>query len=152
MKHLLRQLYAHMTWANDVVIDALRIDPSPDAEALRLLAHIVAAEHLWYARIQARQPRLPVWPSLSLEQCASNAKENGAEYDALLDVLDDAGLQRVVHYRNSAGVEYDNTVVDILTHVAMHGCYHRGQIARQMRASGGTPAYTDYIGYVRRDQ
>jgi uncharacterized damage-inducible protein DinB len=32
----------------------------------------------------------------------------------------------------------------------MHSAYHRGQIASQMRASGKTPAYTDFIHGVRQ--
>jgi uncharacterized damage-inducible protein DinB len=40
-------------------------------------------------------------------------------------------------------------VADVLTHVAMHGVYHRGQIAGAVRAANGTPAYTDYIQAVR---
>ncbi|HEY6147556.1 MAG TPA: DinB family protein [Thermoanaerobaculia bacterium] len=35
-------------------------------------------------------------------------------------------------------------------HVVIHGGYHRGQIAAELRAAGFTPAYTDYIEAVRR--
>jgi uncharacterized damage-inducible protein DinB len=38
----------------------------------------------------------------------------------------------------------------VLTHVVMHSAYHRGQIATHMRASGQTPAYTDFIHGVRQ--
>jgi uncharacterized damage-inducible protein DinB len=31
----------------------------------------------------------------------------------------------------------------------MHGTYHRGQIAAALRASGATPAVTDFIHAVR---
>jgi uncharacterized damage-inducible protein DinB len=41
-------------------------------------------------------------------------------------------------------------VEDILTHVLLHSAYHRGQIASQTRAAGGTPAYTDFIHAVRQ--
>ncbi len=41
---------------------------------------------------------------------------------------------------------------EIVTHVAMHGSYHRGQIARQLRSAGLEPPYTDFIQYTRRDQ
>jgi uncharacterized damage-inducible protein DinB len=37
-----------------------------------------------------------------------------------------------------------------LIHVLFHSAYHRGQIALQMRASGLTPAYTDFIHAVRQ--
>jgi uncharacterized damage-inducible protein DinB len=37
----------------------------------------------------------------------------------------------------------------MLTHVAMHGSYHRGQIAAALRAGGDIPSPTDYIAFVR---
>jgi uncharacterized damage-inducible protein DinB len=43
-----------------------------------------------------------------------------------------------------------NAVGDILTHVAMHGAYHRAQIATAVRESGQEPAYTDFIHAVRQ--
>ena len=70
------------------------------------------------------------------------------KFRELLRRPDDSRQQRV-RYRNSAGNDFDNSVGEILTHVAMHGHYHRGQIARTMRAAGREPVYTDYIGYVR---
>jgi uncharacterized damage-inducible protein DinB len=36
-----------------------------------------------------------------------------------------------------------------LTHVLFHSAYHRGQIALHLRASGFTPASTDFIHAVR---
>jgi uncharacterized damage-inducible protein DinB len=41
-------------------------------------------------------------------------------------------------------------VEEILTHVVIHSAYHRGQIASDVRAAGGVPAYTDYIHAVRQ--
>ena len=70
-------------------------------------------------------------------------------YDRLLDGLDEAALARNVHYTNSAGLEFDSTVGDILLHVALHGAYHRGQIALLVRAGGSAPAPTDYIQFTR---
>jgi len=40
-------------------------------------------------------------------------------------------------------------VEDVLLHVVMHSVYHRGQAAADVRANGGTPAYTDFIHAVR---
>jgi uncharacterized damage-inducible protein DinB len=57
-----------------------------------------------------------------------------------------------VSYRKSAGRDFRNSVRDIVIHVTMHGSYHRGQIARLVRAAGGEPPYTDYIQYRRLDQ
>jgi len=51
------------------------------------------------------------------------------------------GLQRMV--------EGERYCADILTQVATHGAYHRGQIAKAIRRGGGTPADTDFIIFVR---
>jgi uncharacterized damage-inducible protein DinB len=40
-------------------------------------------------------------------------------------------------------------VDDILLHVALHGSYHRGQVALLVREAANKPAPTDYIGFVR---
>jgi uncharacterized damage-inducible protein DinB len=145
---LLEQLFEHNWWAHDALLAELRRE-APDADTLKLFAHVVAAEHLWLSRIDLVKPRVAVWPTLTLEEIAALERENRARVRELLNRPDDSRAQRV-HYRNSAGNEFDNTVGDILTHVAMHGHYHRGQIARAMRVAGRESVYTDFIGFVRR--
>jgi uncharacterized damage-inducible protein DinB len=148
MADLLEELFEHNWWANDALTAELRKTP-PDPETLRLFAHVVAAEHLWLSRIDLSPPRVTVWPSLTLEEIATLEAENRLRLRQLLRRPDDARA-RSIQYRNSAGREFDNTVADILTHVALHGHYHRGQIARAMRGAGREPVYTDYIGFVRK--
>ncbi|HEY2378043.1 MAG TPA: DinB family protein [Gemmatimonadaceae bacterium] len=148
MADLLENLFAHMWWAHDELFAELRKEP-PDAETLRLLAHVVAAEHLWLGRIDLTKARVAVWPTLSLDDVAQLESENRARFRELIGRRDDTREQRV-RYRNSAGNAFDNSVREILTHVALHGHYHRGQIARVMRAAGREPVYTDYIGFVRK--
>lgn len=148
MADLLRQLYQHMWWAHDELTTDLRRQP-PDDETLRLLAHVISAEHLWLSRIAQNPARVAVWPSLSLEECAALERENRAAFEALLAQPEDARRRRVP-YRNSAGNAFDNDVGEILTHVALHGHYHRGQIAKSMRGVGREPVYSDFIGFVRK--
>lgn len=148
MPDLLEQLYDHNWWANDRLLAELRRQ-APDPETLRLFAHVVAAEHLWLSRIDMVKARVAVWPTLTLDEIAELDAENRARTRELLRRPDDT-REQIVHYHNSAGNAFDNTVRDILTHVALHGHYHRGQIARAMRAAGREPVYTDYIGFVRK--
>ena len=148
MADLLEQLFDHDWWANDRIMAELRRQ-APDPEAARLFAHVIATEHLWLSRIDMVTPRVAVWPTLSLDEIAALDADNRKRVRELLGRPDDARAQ-IVHYRNSAGNEFDNSVGDILTHVALHGHYHRGQIARAMRAAGREPVYTDYIGMVRK--
>ena len=148
MPDLLAQLYEHNWWAHDALMGELRRQ-APDSDTLRLFAHVVAAEHLWLSRIDMTKARVAVWPSLSIEEIAALESENRLRIRELLQRPDDSRA-RSIRYRNSAGKEFENSVGDILTHVAMHGHYHRGQIARVMRASGREPVYTDFIGFVRK--
>jgi uncharacterized damage-inducible protein DinB len=148
MADLLEKLYEHNWWAHDEIVAELRRQ-APDAETLRLVAHVVAAEHLWLSRIDGVPARVAVWPTMTVDEIVTLETENRARFRALLVRPDDTRLRRVP-YRNSAGNDFENDVEEILTHVAMHGHYHRGQIARAMRATGREPVYTDYIGFVRK--
>lgn len=149
MKEHLRRLFDHMGWADARAISALRKAQGASELARAELAHILGAEHVWLARLERRQPTVAVWPTLSVDDCESLAEENRAAFLAFLDRQDATSLERTVHYRNSAGAEFDSKVSDILLHVALHGSYHRGKVAAALRASGAVPAPTDYIGFVR---
>ena len=148
MADLLEKLYEHNWWAHDAMVAELRRAPA-DGETLRLLAHVVAAEHLWLSRIDGVKSRVAVWPALDLDGIVTLEAENRTRFRDLLARPDDTRRRRV-RYRNTAGNDFENDVESILTHVAMHGHYHRGQIARSMRAAGREPVYTDYIGFVRK--
>ncbi|GGD50756.1 hypothetical protein GCM10010911_05370 [Paenibacillus nasutitermitis] len=58
-------------------------------------------------------------------------------------------LEDVVAYKNQTGASYATSVRDILTHLALHGQYHRGQINTILRSAGGEPVNVDYITYIR---
>jgi uncharacterized damage-inducible protein DinB len=138
-----------MRWADALVADALDDAPS---DAARVFAHIAAVEHLWFARIRGEAPEIAVWPSLAPSEARAVASEHADVFEQLVRLADDEALARRVHYRNSAGREFDSTTQDIVTHVAMHGSHHRGQILRILRAAGREPPYIDFIQYTRRDQ
>jgi uncharacterized damage-inducible protein DinB len=150
MNDLLLRLVAHMRWADSQFADALETDPP--GEAVRLFAHVTSVEHLWYSRIVGRTPEHPVWPQLVVSQSRTLAAQHADLFEQLLTDADHDALSRVVAYRNSAGRDYRSPVGEIVTHVAMHGTHHRGQIARILRQAGREPPYTDYIQFSRRDQ
>jgi uncharacterized damage-inducible protein DinB len=144
----MRRLLAHDGWANAAALAALRASPAPE-KARAWMAHLIGAERTWLARIREEPPAMAVWPDLDLDACAAELTELGAEWQRLLDGLDEEGLGEGVAYRNSKGEFWTSTVGDILTHVLLHSHYHRGQIASAVREAGGTPAYTDFIHAVR---
>jgi uncharacterized damage-inducible protein DinB len=144
-----RQLASYDEWANLEVIGVLQNTGQPLTRPLRLLAHIIGAEHVWLTRIQQTPPPIPVWPDLTLEQCSEHVRGLAKSWRELLAVNGEV-LDRLIAYKNSKGEAYESLLRDILTHVFMHSAYHRGQIAADVRQAGFVPAYTDFIHGVRQ--
>jgi uncharacterized damage-inducible protein DinB len=145
-----QRLLEYDAWANREALSSLRAAGIPPAKALRLLSHLVGAGRLWIARLEGSTGKPPaVWPELSLEEAAAGVEELARRWRPLAQP-GGADLDRRVSYTNSKGEPWTSSVGDILMHVVLHGSYHRGQIASELRAAGFTPAYTDYIEAVRR--
>jgi uncharacterized damage-inducible protein DinB len=144
----LRRLLRYDLWANGETLGALR-QGEPPPRSLRWMAHIVGAEFLWLARMNGTISDLPVWPTLSLDECEARLPELSRELGEF-DIDRLGPLDRTVHYTNSKGEPWTSTVEDILTHLVIHSAYHRGQIASDLRQAGQEPAYTDYIHAVRQ--
>ena len=143
------KLFDHMEWADKRALASLRSMSNPPGKAVELLGHVLGAERVWLSRIEGETSALAVWPGLTLDEAETVVAENAARYRRFLSALSSAGLQQPITYKNSAGDQFTSTVEDILTQVATHGSYHRGQISAQVRAAGGTPNATDYIAYIR---
>lgn len=116
---------------------------------MEIFSHVLGAEHVWLSRIRGRAPELAVWPKLELERCGPLAKEDAAGYRALLEEGGAEALAREVSYVNSAGKRFTSRVGEIVSHAALHGHYHRGQVAVLLRAAGYAPSTTDFIEMVR---
>ena len=145
-----------MRWADTIIADSLaaavrQADRTRVADPVSVFAHLAATEHLWYSRVRGTPAELAVWPELLVAESRAIAIRHADLFEEIVAGGGDA-LDQLVSYRNSAGRDFRNSVRDIVIHVTMHGSYHRGQIARLIRASGGEPPYTDYIQYKRLDQ
>ncbi len=143
------RLFAHLAWADARALESLQAADQVVVDAVRFFAHILAAECIWLARIEGRHATRPVWPTLGVAECEELARENQAEWLRYMATLTPAELERGVTYTNSAGAVFTTRVDDILLHVALHGAYHRGQVARSVREAGYQPKATDYIAFVR---
>jgi uncharacterized damage-inducible protein DinB len=149
MKDHFTRLFQHLAWADARVLESLRSAQNPQKRGLELYSHILGSEHVWLSRINGTTRQVDVWPVLTLEECERLGKENVAAFRDLVSRLTPDLLEKSITYRNSAGDQFTSTVEDMLTHVAMHGSYHRGQIATALRAGGDAPSPTDYIAFVR---
>jgi uncharacterized damage-inducible protein DinB len=149
MKHHFTKLYEHLAWADARVLQSLRGAHAVLKRDLDLYSHILGSEHVWLSRIKGTPPRVAVWPSLTLDEAERLAGENSAAFNKVVSELTEEGRETPITYRNSAGDQFTSTLEDILTHVSLHGAYHRGQIAASIRAAGDVPSPTDYIAFAR---
>lgn len=110
-----------------------------------MFSHIVNAHQIWNARIRGKKT-LGVHDVHNLEKCMALDTGN---YKDTMQVLDRFEMPHGVAYSNSKGMEFHNTVQEILFHIANHTTHHRAQIISDLRQQGIAPVATDYIFYKR---
>lgn len=149
MVESLSRLYAFDYWANQEILRSLQAMEKVPDRAAAILAHIAAAQRLWWERVQSAPQSVKVWPSWSLKETEQQLASLRQKWQ---DIIGFDDMRREVAYTNTKGERFTSSVRDITTHVILHGVYHRGQIALLTRQHGGEPAYTDFIHAVRTSQ
>jgi uncharacterized damage-inducible protein DinB len=144
------RLLAYDAWANEAYLCALSALESPPAGATRVMGHIIGAKKLWLARLTKDGAKVEVWPAFERSAWTAAFLELSQKWRRFEEALTVGQLSSPVSYQNSKGEPWTSTVGDVLMHVALHGAYHRGQLARELRQAGVTPPYTDYIHAVRQ--
>jgi uncharacterized damage-inducible protein DinB len=146
----IEKMYEHVDWANQCILEALQSMEEDNQEVCRLFSHILFAEKVWITRLRGLDSsKLPLWSDVDIEACAELVRQNKEDITAYLTTLTDADVDQLIVYRNSKGIEFQNSVRDVLTHVALHGQYHRGQINSKLRTAGIEPVNVDFITFVR---
>ena len=143
-------MYEHLNWANQRILETLKSIEDQNQEVIRLFSHILFAEKVWMTRLQGLDSsQLPLWSDVDIEVCAELFMQNEESIKPFLANLTETDLDKLISYKNSSGKGFKNSVRDILTHVALHGHYHRGQINSRLRANGIEPVNVDFITFVR---
>lgn len=150
MKGYFDRAFRYHAWANEAALASLRDCPAAVGEAVPLMAHLLAADQVWLSRLRASAPSpVVLWPASSLEECRTRAAECERGWADYLSGATPESLLADVDYRNTRGEPFRNASAEILTHVLIHGSYHRGQIAKAVGRAGGKAAVTDYIAFIR---
>lgn len=145
----IRNMFEHLDWANRAILGALQ-NAEAGGKALSLFTHTLHAERVWLTRLKGEDSAgLPIWSDRDLAFCAELLQRNAEGHAEFLADAAASDPQRIVAYSNSKGSPFETSVGDILTHVALHGQYHRGQINLCLRESGIEPVGVDYILFVR---
>src|ERR1044071_8231876 len=126
---LIRRLFAYDAWANARSLDSVK--DAQSSSALAPLAHLLVTQKIWLMRLRGEDTSaVDKSPELSHAECARLAEEMRAGYESYMDALGEVELDAPLTYRNFKGEEFRTPVREILTHVSVHGAYHRGQIAK----------------------
>lgn len=148
----IQKMFEHLNWANQRILKTLQNMEDRNKEIDRLFSHILFGEKIWITRLQGLDSsQLPVWLDVDMDDCAELITQNEGSFTEYLTHLSNDDLDNLIIYTNSKGTEFKHSARDILTHVALHGQYHRGQINSQLRATGFEPVNIDFIKFLDSD-
>lgn len=148
MKKYFLKLYQYNEWANKRVIGVLNQQKVDNEKILTLMGHIVAAQFLWFHRINGMPPAsVKLWGEYKLDQLTEMVEKANRMW--LEFVEREENFDRELTYNNYVGNPYVNNVESIMIHLVNHCSYHRAQIAMLLRQSGLEPINTDFITYDR---
>lgn len=149
MKDHLIQLLNYELWANLRVIDSLETIQNPPARALAVMGHILSAQHIWLGRITNESVFVSIWEDIPVSWMAETAERQHRQLTSYLEGLTESDLGKTIAYKNSQGVAYQNTLLDLLTHMSHHAAYHRGQVVQLIRPMIKEAPVTDFIVWKR---
>ena len=153
--------FAYNDWANQRILDQAAhlsseqlLAPAavPMGSLFGTLAHALVAEVIWRRRWQA----LPPIDSGDIESYQSFDALHArwqVEADALrayVASVTDEDLQRTLHYQNSKGTAFQQTLWHLMAHMVNHGTQHRSEAAILLTSAGHSPGELDLIGYLRQ--
>jgi uncharacterized damage-inducible protein DinB len=146
----IKSMFEHLDWANQRILVTLQKIDEEHIQANKLFSHILLAENVWFTRLVGKDSsHLPIWATSSLETFVELVKHNNQNFTGFISNLTNTDLSQIVSYKNSKGEEFKNSVREILTHVALHGQYHRGQINQLLRGANTEPINVDFITFKR---
>jgi len=147
------KLGAYGVWANATLLrhlDGLVAGGATlPAGALRIFSHVLNAQAIWLGRLTGTPSPVKVWQEHDLAGLHHWHEQTSERFHQYGLAADETELNRLITYTNSIGEGYTSQVSDILTHVPVHGNYHRAQVAKELRAAGLEPINTDFITYCR---
>jgi len=147
---MLRDLFEYNDWASRRILTLLQALPNPAEKPLSLFAHLLTAEEIWLLRLRSQDTvGIDKSPKLTMAQCEALINEHKRAFAEIIEQFESRGFASLITYRNLSGKEFTTSARDILAHVALHGTYHRGQIALALRAADVAPVDTDFITFVR---
>ena len=156
----IQDLYAFNRWANTRMREALSRLPADEFSrdlknsfpSIRdTVLHVMSSEWIWLSRWNGVSPTgaPPEWATYDLAQITDEWMSIEEAQKTFADQLDDAGLDRIVSYRNLKGESYTNALWQLMRHMVNHSTYHRGQVTTMLRQLVRETVSTDLVLWYR---
>ena len=148
----LQHLFQFDLWCTRTLVDMVtEHTPFKEQEkCISLLSHIINAQKIWYRRVikSSTENEVELWAVHDLDILKSKArKANQRWMDFVAD--HEVNLDTEIHYQNSKGTTYSNSIWEICNHIIIHGQHHRAQISLFLRNCDIKPPAIDYIHFAR---
>jgi uncharacterized damage-inducible protein DinB len=155
---LIRDFYEYNEWANRHLLKVAaglgddNVVYSPGASlagVVSTMAHVAAAQINWLERWRGGVNRISTAELASamwaLDDVRAPFDRSHAGLREYIASLTDADLDRPLAYKDSRGTANERPLWQLMTHVANHGTYHRGEAAAALTALGHSPGDLDFV-------
>ena len=150
MNEYFTHMFEYNDWANRLIIKVIKDLPDINPRIFSIFSHTIIAQIIWLNRLKHEPDEFKdFWQLINFEKLMDYSQRSTADWISIISKKGEEGLRESCLYKNSKGVQYSNTLAQIITHVTNHSTYHRGQIASLLRAENIQPPLTDYIAYFR---
>ena len=122
------------------------IDTTNNEYVLKMMSHILNAQYFWNHRILNRNFIYGVWDLHNSKDLKNLANEF---YQSTLYIIDNYDLEDMLSYKTTKGIEYTNSINDVLYHVLNHSNYHRGQVITALKLLDADLPDTNFISFKR---
>lgn len=147
----LQQLFQFDLWCTRKLTDFL-MESRPFDEVIAckaFLSHILNAQEIWFHRVIGfSDSEVETWGEFELDELKEEAKNSHQKWINLIGDHE-VDLDSVIHYQNSKGKSFKNSIWEICHHLIIHGQHHRAQISLLLRKCDIVPPSIDYIHYTR---
>jgi len=153
---LIATLFKYKAWANDELLTTMRLlDEQAHAAqrhtAIRILNHTYVVDRIFAANLQRLEHEYTATNTTetpTLEQLDAAVRKSDRWYAEYVANLNSSQLGEVIDFTFTDGAPGRMSREEILTHVALHGGYHRGAIGRIMAQLAITPPRDVFTGYL----
>lgn len=130
-------------WANTKVYGAICQVKIPPPRTIELMSHILSVSSIWLSRAKGESETAKRFDLYTLAECETLNDRMRSNWVNYIESLPKGTEHRMSF--NLLGERSEMTVMDCITHVVMHGNYHRGQTVALLKEHLPELPLTDFV-------